>query len=332
MFSIVSPWERFGENMCLIFRRVTLAIILCLLARISGNATTSINTDVTNKSVVFFFAADPKGEVIPTKQVATGFLISVPIKDKHTSYLFLVTARHVVDPIWMGCESVNPTRLFLRVNKKQYNPQTDSTGIGFVPIDLIKDGKPAWWSNKDDNVDVAVIPPPKELLTDADYAIEYIGFRNFGKTEEIAKLNIGSQIASTGLVPGLEGQKRNYPIFKFGKVASIPDEMISYPCDPRLPNSPQSRPLRVWWLGANLVPGNSGSPVYFDPLFGPGGDISAGEPRPMIIGLQSLSLTGGDLAGMTPAKYIIEVISQLVPADADLTLGAPDTAPPAPGR
>jgi hypothetical protein len=43
----------------------------------------------------------------------------------------------------------------------------------------------------------------------------------------------------------------------------------------------------------------------------------------MIIGLQSLALLGADLAGMTPASYIIDVISHAVPNDADLTLGPP---------
>jgi hypothetical protein len=43
----------------------------------------------------------------------------------------------------------------------------------------------------------------------------------------------------------------------------------------------------------------------------------------MIIGLQSLALNGADLAGMTPAKYIMEVISQSVGTDADLNLGVP---------
>jgi hypothetical protein len=41
----------------------------------------------------------------------------------------------------------------------------------------------------------------------------------------------------------------------------------------------------------------------------------------MIIGLQSLG--GQGLAGMTPAKYIIDVITASVPGDADLTLGLP---------
>jgi hypothetical protein len=51
--------------------------------------------------------------------------------------------------------------------------------------------------------------------------------------------------------------------------------------------------------------------------------VTAGEPRAMLIGLQSISLLGGDLAGMTPASFIVDVVSHSVPDDADLSLGIP---------
>jgi hypothetical protein len=51
--------------------------------------------------------------------------------------------------------------------------------------------------------------------------------------------------------------------------------------------------------------------------------MSAGEPPPMIIGLQSIAIEGAGLAGMTPAKYITDLIVRSVPNDADLTLGLP---------
>ena len=84
-----------------------------------------------------------------------------------------------------------------------------------------------------------------------------------------------------------------------------------------------ARYLQVWWLATTLVPGTSGSAIFFDPLIPPVADVSAGEPRVMIIGLQSLSMGGADLAGMTPAKFIIDVISHAVGVDADLNLGIP---------
>jgi len=297
-------------------RKVGLTLILCLIPFGKGNGITSINTEVVNKSIVFFYAADASGKVMPAQLVATGFLIGVPKKNTSLGYRIIVTARHVVDPVWAGCGGINPQRLYVRVNTKQYDPQKDDTGVAYLPLDLIKDGMEQWAKSDDDAADAAILPVPGDI---GDYDVQAISFREFARPEEAAKLGPGSQIASNGLVPGLAGQKRNYPVFKFGKIASIPDELIPSQCGPGTP----ARNLKVWVLGANLVPGNSGSPIYFDPLVPPGGIITTGEPRAMIIGLQSLSFIGADLAGMTPAKYIVELISKTLPPDADLTLGPP---------
>jgi hypothetical protein len=43
----------------------------------------------------------------------------------------------------------------------------------------------------------------------------------------------------------------------------------------------------------------------------------------MIIGMQSIAVSGAALAGMTPASYIVDTISHAVPDNADLTLGSP---------
>jgi hypothetical protein len=249
-------------------------------------------------------------------------LVDVPDKTGQKMYPFIVTARHVVDPVWVGCPAQNPSKFFIRVNNKSFNPKSDQTGVTYLPIELIRDGTPTWLKSENDDVDIAILKAPLELSS-GKYDVMFMNFRNFGKSEEVAKLGVGSQIASSGLVPGIEGKKRNYPVFKFGKIASIPDEEILVPCPGRSDSKP--RPLLVWWLNADLIPGNSGSPIYFDPLFPPGGAIRSGEPRAMIIGVQSISITlpGAALAGMTPASYIIDVISRAVPDDADLTLGAP---------
>ncbi|HWY57761.1 MAG TPA: hypothetical protein VNZ03_25090 [Terriglobales bacterium] len=283
-----------------------------------ADAVTSLNINVITRSVVFFYASDPAGDVIKDKLVATAFLILVPNKHGENTYPLLVTARHVVDPIWAGCALSNPAKLYIRVNNMEFDPHADKTGVSFLPIDLVANGAATWARSDDDSVDVAVLKAPHQLLS-GDYDVKFLNFRNFGKPEEIAKIGIGSQTASAGLVPGLEGKKRNNPIFHFGKIASIPDESVGFPCK----QDSRPRPLRVWWLATTLVPGTSGSPIFFDPLFPPGADMTAGEPRGMIIGLQSLSMGGADLAGMTPAKCVIDVISRSVGADADLSFGVP---------
>jgi len=295
-----------------------LVMLLSTFLLGNANAVTSINVPVVTKSIVFLFASDPIGNVIKDKLVATGFLILVPNKSGENTYPLLVTARHVVDPAWAGCELSNPARLYIRVNNMRFDPDSDPTGVSYLPMDLIANGSATWLKSDDENVDVAVLKAPQELLS-GNYDIKFLNFRNFGKPDEIDKLGIGSQTASAGLVPGLEGKKRNNPIFHFGRIASIPDETVTFTCR----QGSQPRPFRVWWLATTLVPGTSGSPIFFDPLFPPGADISAGEPRGMIIGLQSLAINGADLAGMTPTKYIIDVITRSVGADADLSLGAP---------
>lgn len=299
-------------------RRSALTLVLCVLLSDVGQAVTSIDPGFINKTVVFFFEAGPSGSLLSNKQVATGFLVMVPGKNVQPKYPLLITARHVVDPVWAGCATVNPSRLFLRVNKMHYDPHVDQTGLSYLPVDLVQSGTATWQKSDDDSVDVAVLKAPTEL-TSGDYDVRFLNFRNFGTPEEVAKLGVGSQTASTGLVPGVEGQKRNNPIFHFGKIASIPDEAVPFRCG----RSSESRPFRVWWIATTLVPGTSGSPIFFDPLFPPGADISAGEPRAMLIGLQSLSVPSGDLAGMTPAAYIMDVVTHSVPSDADLTLGLP---------
>ncbi len=299
------------------FRHCGLVLLLCASFGIA-NAITSLNVDVVTKSVVFFFASDSTGHLIKDRLVATGFLVLVHDKSGANTYPLLVTARHVVDPAWAGCDSVNPQKLYIRVNNMRYDANADETGVSYLPIDLMTNGSATWSKNGDDSVDVAVLKAPRVLLSGI-YDIKFLNFRNFGTEGEIAKIGVGSQTASAGLVPGLEGKKRNNPVFHFGKIASLPDEPAAFQC--RQGVSP--RPLRVWWLATTLVPGTSGSPIFFDPLFPPGADMTAGEPRSMIIGLQSLAIGGADLAGMTPARYIIDVITRSVGSDADLSLGVP---------
>jgi len=300
------------------YRGFGLMMILSAAPFGIAHAITSLNIPVVTKSIVFFFASDPAGNVIKDRLVATGFLVLVPNKAGENTYPLLVTARHVVDPVWAGCDRSNPAKLYIRVNNMHFDLNADQTGVSYLPIGLTINGAVSWLKSKDESVDVAVLKAPRELLS-GSYDVRFLNFRNFGTPDEIAKIGVGSQTASAGLVPGLEGKKRNNPVFHFGKIASIPDETVTYTCK----QDSQPRQFRVWWLATTLVPGTSGSPIFFDPLFPPGADITAGEPRGMIIGLQSLAMGAADLAGMTPAKYIVDAISRSVGPDADLTFGVP---------
>jgi hypothetical protein len=120
---------------------------------------------------------------------------------------------------------------------------------------------------------------------------------------------------SAGLMPGLTGTKRNLPMFKFGQISNIPQEDIETGCAPMRPTFL----VKVWVIAANLVPGNSGSPIFHVPPGASG--VSLGSTRPMLLGIQSLSFLGADVAGMTPISYVYDILIGLKLNDADLNRG-----------
>jgi hypothetical protein len=120
---------------------------------------------------------------------------------------------------------------------------------------------------------------------------------------------------SAGLLPALPGIKRNYPVFKFGQISNIPAVDIETRCAPQQPTFF----VRVWLIAANLIPGNSGSPIFHVPLGGSG--ISIGGTRPMLLGVQSISVMGADIAGMTPINFVYDLLLKMEFPDADFHRG-----------
>jgi hypothetical protein len=267
----------------------------------------SINIDVkaVEKTVVFLYSADGTGAVDKTKPLGTGFLVAVPLRsDPNQAHILLVTARHIVDPVWAHCAvQQNPTVIYARVNKKSDPRQPASDSVEFVQIPLITSGAPTWFHHADDEVDAAITPFPKIDGVDIkEVPIEY-----FPTPEETAAQSIGDPVMSAGLLPGLAGNARNYPIFKFGYISNIPLESIKTRCSPQAVEFE----VKVWLIAANLVPGNSGSPIFHVPLGGSG--VRIGGTRPMLLGVQSISFLGADVAGMTPIEFVYEALQQQLP-------------------
>jgi hypothetical protein len=48
----------------------------------------------------------------------------------------------------------------------------------------------------------------------------------------------------------------------------------------------------------------------------------------MLLGVQSISFLGADVAGMTPIKYVYDVLQDIGFPDADFHRGPPSPAPP----
>jgi hypothetical protein len=107
-------------------------------------------------------------------------------------------------------------------------------------------------------------------------------------------------------------------------VSNIPEEEGVLPC------RGDTKPLNHWYIAATLVGGNSGSPIFFLP---PGNAIlSFGgvTNRPFLLGLQSVSLIAGEIAGMTPVQYIFEIIESLKLPNANLNRGGAQKPSPSP--
>ncbi len=314
---------------------------------------TTLNTEHVREMVVFLHPANADGSVDKDHPLGTGFLIVAPVKNvpmtmnadgtiTGAAFLFLITARHIVDPSWANCSASQPSRIYIRVNKKNYDPNRDSTGVDFFPVNLVENGEKKYLVRNDDaSVDAAVVNITGQGFLQDKYDFKPMGISSFASSEEITKLEIGDSIASAGLIPKRSGEKRNYPFFKFGQISSIPNETVWVGCpEERRPN-PELMSERVWFIAVNLVGGNSGSPVLYYPpeICGVGGFIhcTRGLNRVMIMGVQSSSFDGADVAGMTPIEDVFKIIEKNFSAQLDLYRGddkrpQPTTTPAPPAQ
>jgi hypothetical protein len=275
----------------------------------------NINLDVVRRSVVFLHRKDATGNL---SEAGTGFLLVVPTKSNPgVGFLLLVTARHIVDPEWDGCP---PTKdiLFAVLNKKNYDPQKDLAGTVDVPLVDVIDGQAAWHYPSDESVDIAVMLVNGPAFLSMDLENQPIRISQLPTEQELKLVNSGAQIASAGLLLGASGTKRNYPIFKFGNVSSVPDEKVGVACCPTCAAKLQTD----WMIAASLVAGNSGSPIFFVPP-------SFSSQRAFLLGVQSSSFAGSDVAGMAPVQYLLNTIRALNLPDADFST-TEIAAPPSP--
>ncbi|HUY80283.1 MAG TPA: hypothetical protein VMU92_00980 [Acidobacteriaceae bacterium] len=269
----------------------------------SAQSAFNINLDAVRRSVVFLHIVDSRGQL---KEAGTGFLLLVPTKsDPNKGYLLLVTARHIVDPQWAGCPATNDT-LVAVFNKKGFDPKKETRGTVEVP--LSRD----WMFPDDDSADVAVTILNGRKISKLNVENQPIRISELPSPQEVDRVNTGAQVVSAGLLLGASGTERNYPIFKFGYVSSVPDEKVSVACCPGCVAHLQ----HDWMIAASLVPGNSGSPIFFVPVGFPG--ISAGGQRAFLLGVQSVSYLGSDVAGMAPVEYLWDAIRKLNLSDANL--------------
>jgi hypothetical protein len=298
-------------------------LVLAILSFAGGsvNATQNINTTLLSKSVVYLYRGDNNGQVYTDQVLGTGFLVRVPLlSDPKHAYLILVTARHVVDPAWNHCPDSQPETIYARYNKKNYDSKIDENGVAYAQIPLSSGGTPTWVHPKEADADVAVILLNGKAVDETADA-ESIPVSDFATDEEAKQKGATDPVLSVGLLFAYPGVKRNYPVFKFGYISTKPDEAV--PCQCVKDGAPSF--LKLWLLSINLIPGTSGSPIFFAPEGANG--VNFGGGRTMLIGLQSTSYLGADISGMTPVQYIFEALQTLSLRDADFYRGTPQNKP-----
>jgi hypothetical protein len=165
------------------------------------------------------------------------------------AWFYVITAKHVVHTNSNDLTSPLFTTLWIRVNNK-------SGGSSMYALNLITSGQAqSIFFHSDPSVDIAVIAITP---TDVDAVdIKSLPENMLTTADDFKSLNIGvgTDMFFTGMFTGFLGEKRSYPIVRFGKLAMIPDEKVNF----------SGPPAEGYLMEAFSFGGNSGSPVFFYP-------------------------------------------------------------------
>ena len=163
---------------------------------------------------------------------------------KNQYVIYLVTAKHVLQDV---NENFLP-KIGIRLNKRDGSAEYVETLTESIKI----------YTHSDADVDIGLFPlSPPPTLCDFKHIPESIIANK--ETLKDLKIREGDDVFFSGLFESHMGQKKNQPIFRFGKVALISDEKIEW-----------SETKGVKFLDLFLMEffsfgGNSGSPVFFQP-------------------------------------------------------------------
>lgn len=202
--------------------------------------------EAVRKSVVFCARALESGSQPKVVFRGTGFMVSVP-SDKlpDVRYLYIVTARHVADPMLLG-------DWIIRMNTK----------CGKV-LDLRGTKDDRWWfhSTEPERVDVAVIPWALPQTPGYEVDLTAIPLSLFLDDKAIEENGIGpgDQVFMTGLFNKMAQQSRNLPIVRTGNVSLIPGpgELV-----PGLEIAGKGIDAEAYLIEARSIGGISGSPAF----------------------------------------------------------------------
>lgn len=246
--------------------------------------------------VSFIFVQNEKGEMIAN---GTGFFVGVKRSEPTESYsVYLVTAKHVLRD---KQQNYFPT-VYVRLN-------TNDGGSEFAALPIRTEVPKTLFTHADATVDIGVIPV---LPDQKKYDFKFLP-DNMLTTKEIFEKNRireGDEVFFTGLFISHYGQRRNYPIVRFGRVCLVTDEKVNW--DGEL--------VDLYLIETQSYGGNSGAPVFFylsadrEP-----GILRLGPPPVFLAGVMKGSFQAGKEVQMVetrniPVSYDNIGIAAVVPA------------------
>lgn len=261
--------------------RTQVTLSSCLLALTLATAAATQQTEFLGSaagSMVFIYdgATEPCTDSPPGTTLlplGTGFVSGIPKKGlapdspTWTGVKFLITAKHVVR---------GRSKVIIRLNRN------DNAGFTCFPMELKWDGKEenSFISEKPE-VDLAAIHLPRIRDTDP-WVIDYFLILD-AKSMSVWQVEEGTEVFTIGYLFGYSGQKKNYPVKKFGKIALLTEENWCCP-NPLHPDQLQ----KAYLVELQNVPGLSGAPVLLQSprfILLQGAALALRHNPPMVVGV-----------------------------------------------
>lgn len=217
-----------------------LTLLIIILVEVSAVWAQPVPAEIKS-TVGFIFVPNKKKIPVPN---GTCFFVGVKVPQKDLSFLYAVTAKHVLEE--------NPAThaffktIFIRVNTKDGQSR-------MLALDPSHDGpQQNVFLHNDPTVDLAVV---RVHLDDEKDDFKFLGSDLILTKDDVSALKVteGSEVFFTGLFTQHMGQQRNNPIVRFGRVALMTDEKIMWD---------RGQMAELYLVESASYGGNSGSPVF----------------------------------------------------------------------
>jgi hypothetical protein len=178
---------------------------------------------------------------------ASGFFYGYLVRDdpdpaKRGYEVYLITNRHVI---------TNHAEVDFRLNPKK---TADQGEIFNVPLIDPATNRPAWFTHKNNDADVAGALINWKLLQDRGIDVEFFcSDTNAADTAKMKDIGVsaGDGVFVIGFPMNLAGKQRNYAIVRPGAIARVTDLIESA--------------STMLMIDSHVFPGNSGGPVILEP-------------------------------------------------------------------